>query len=711
MAGALSDAFGAALTKDAAHFKATLNNFFVESSVNLLLYEVLSPISGEDAAGKDTEKLAPLIQCLAEGLAEQSVVSSRCKPGTEQAVKDLKDALGVVGCGTPASLGIDTDCHVIDRVIARVSAGQAVVPADAARALAAVMTSPTVQRADLRSYLLNFAELLEQGMESGLFRPTAEFLEKQLHDEDTVQELIKYNPLPPTPHFGHALASAANDGEFAQALKDCGQPLDAFNEWTQVRAKGFIDKQRRALLKGEPVDATPYQKLMSYACPSPPAGGGTAAQTVTMLRQNAAFEYSALVVYNGLTRYAVPLLAAAALLDYVRNSDVAVFDDAVRRIVAFAVRQLTVRALMLRDLEAEEAAPTDPSKRIQKLRPLKDALTVCEVQDILFFLSPQAYSHPAAGTVCFAFKSRAVSIASDVSPYAIPATGLTPALRAQRAERLAEATSGFLEGLQALTSTQSSLRELEVGQLLRVAAFTVEGRDDVARKSLARFGVDLLVAQVDRRSSSMLGVTEKACEEDRRTTSIFEVFTDSKVGACVALVLIRSAYFPIADFLWEQGFKESTAEELATRTYTSLAQSRSLDSMPFIFNVGLGANYIMPLTSNSVWRDGYGALTVVDKFGLAFYKYNGRSTQLEFGLFAGGFLDALVRTVADTGEDERYWLTGLTLGAPRMWGKDIGLEGHVGFAMPFSFNNRDRFGWTVGATLVVPVSAVLGEKE
>ena len=127
---------------------------------------------------------------------------------------------------------------------------------------------------------------------------------------------------------------------------------------------------------------------------------------------------------------------------------------------------------------------------------------------------------------------------------------------------------------------------------------------------------------------------------------------------------------------------------------------------PLILNVGLGGTYITGAAAD--WGEhGYGALTVLDKFGLAFYKYNGASFRWETGPFVGGFLDALVRTATGDGEDERYWLAGYTFGLTRMWKADFGIELHAGAAMPFSFGDSARYGFAAGGAFVVPFNFVL----
>jgi hypothetical protein len=122
-----------------------------------------------------------------------------------------------------------------------------------------------------------------------------------------------------------------------------------------------------------------------------------------------------------------------------------------------------------------------------------------------------------------------------------------------------------------------------------------------------------------------------------------------------------------------------------------------------IFNVGMGANYIMG--SDATWGEhGYGTLTLLDKFGLTFYRRDWRAFRFETGPFVGGFLDALIRTAADTGEARRYWLLGYTAGLPKMWSADFGVELHAAAAMPFDLSNH--YGFALGGALVVPFNFV-----
>lgn len=75
---------------------------------------------------------------------------------------------------------------------------------------------------------------------------------------------------------------------------------------------------------------------------------------------------------------------------------------------------------------------------------------------------------------------------------------------------------------------------------------------------------------------------------------------------------------------------------------------------------------------------------------MAVYKDFDRHKVFELGLFAGGFLVALVRTAADEGEERRYWLGGANVGWTRINGADIGVEGHIAAAMPFEFDKSEH---------------------
>ncbi len=251
--------------------------------------------------------------------------------------------------------------------------------------------------------------------------------------------------------------------------------------------------------------------------------------------------------------------------------------------------------------------------------------------------------------------------------------------------------ASILENMPA--SMRSTARQ--VGRALSALA---QERPDELRAALVRQGADFLADQVGTLASRIVGGSYADCEAMVRRRSIF----CGPDAACAAQVLVRAAYQPVVDFV-EQGARSAGATKLADGVYRELMESPALSSTPVIFNVGLGANLV-------AGPDRFAALTVLDKIGVAFLKITDPRWQFEMGPFAGGFLDALVRTAAGEGKDRRYWLLGYTVGFPRIGGFDLGLEVHAGAAMPFSSGSGPvRF--VAGGALVVPFSVVFDKSR
>lgn len=253
-----------------------------------------------------------------------------------------------------------------------------------------------------------------------------------------------------------------------------------------------------------------------------------------------------------------------------------------------------------------------------------------------------------------------------------------------------------IQGLQAASG-------INVELLVDATVSGMNGNVTAARRSLLRASSDFLVKQVDDLTVTLVGVTEEGCKKQQQWSSVFT----RQGGACAAQLLIRSAYHPISDYLWETGLSADMAPQLAERTYRGLLASPLLETTPLLLNVGLGTNFVFgkrPFDSgNRFGEGGFAALTLLDKFGVAFLRHTSEDWVFETGPFVGGFLDALVRTTAGT-QGEKYWLFGYTVGFSRMFGYGLGLELHVAGATPFTFHSDPRF--TLGAALVVPLNTV-----
>jgi hypothetical protein len=144
--------------------------------------------------------------------------------------------------------------------------------------------------------------------------------------------------------------------------------------------------------------------------------------------------------------------------------------------------------------------------------------------------------------------------------------------------------------------------------------------------------------------------------------------------------------------------------QAVTAVYKNLQSTSVLANSPLLLSVGLGATHVFG--PSDYWGDsGFTALTLLDKIGLAFVKYNGTDWRFQTGIFVGGFLDALI-TVAN-GSGRKYWLAGYSLGVPRMFGIDLGLEAHVAATLPFAFNAANQYGVALGGALVVPLDSII----
>jgi hypothetical protein len=701
VADSLANAVASAGTGQGLSLQTTLNTFFVNSSTHVLLFEALEPlVDGKESAGL-RETFEPLIGCLSGGVVDARREKA-CRPAREALDKMLAALRSQVRCETPQEKATP-DCKAVEELAKRFEARGRIEPANAARVLAALMTSEHFSRPDLRIYLLRLAEVLGHGLDEGLFPPMLAFLSDPFARNTTVQDLAAYDPTQPAPY---RLMEPGSDTYFTDALTACGQKLDAFTAWQQARGSGYVSQLRRAVLLGERIDLAPLTGLADYRCA--PGGDTKAAAVVAGLVRQSRYLFAPIQVQQVVARHGPPLLAAATLLDYVRTSDTVRFEANLRQLVVYAASSIAVQArtrLRLAE-EAQAPAPGVPAPpRLQAVPRLSEAKELCQAQDLLALIAPEQHPRPAPGTPCFDLvtNQQRTVVAWTLD---LPASGPTDELRRLRAAALELASRQLQAVLSPPGSADFSLDELNLDDFLRAGRFLVEGKDALARKAAVRTGVDLLVSRVELRATALVGTTAEKCPTDRVKTSIFTGLG----AACAASLLIRHAYYPIADFVFEQGFNPGTAGEAAPFVYSELLASPALDSTPLILNVGLGATYVVG--REEAWgKGGYGSLTLVDKFGLAFYKETLPSRQFEVGIFAGGFLDALVRTVADTGEEQRSWLLGLTAGWPRLGNTDLGVEVHVGAAMPFSFNQTDRIGFAAGLAAVVPFTAVLGDDD
>jgi hypothetical protein len=249
----------------------------------------------------------------------------------------------------------------------------------------------------------------------------------------------------------------------------------------------------------------------------------------------------------------------------------------------------------------------------------------------------------------------------------------------------------YRDELTGVSDTETKL----IDAAIRSLEYLKSGDSAAARKTVARVAIEALLEHVRDVVAQQLQADSADCEDDTHGVSIFSGF-----GAkCAVTVLIEAAYYPIADMVWDGGIDASKASQIANSAYQSILQSKLLAGSPILLNIGLGANAIWG--AESVWgSDAYKALTVVDKFGLVLYRRRFAKETIETGVFVGGFLDALVRTVS--GSDRSFWLAGVTAGLPRIRGYDFGIELHAGAALPFAFESHKDVGFALGGVLVIP---------
>jgi hypothetical protein len=442
----------------------------------------------------------------------------------------------------------------------------------------------------------------------------------------------------------------------------------AFKAWQVARDDGqFFVTAKLALATRQPIDLSVLEALLAVHCP------GDLRQLTRFVSQLVA----PLRVHNLSSARGVAILAAAALLDYLRFEEDDRLDRDVRGLIAFALE----REMLPVQVEALRATLATTDGFVDGLR------ETCEVLDLRNLLLSFT-DKDAAPAACESLVPRGPTETRPVA--GVHGRPISEALAARQDD-----LPHVLQRIKVVVAARvpalgDTVEEVPFPELSKVLLYIAGGNRKAARQVALRYGITLLVGEADRLSDRLLDTKTAECEGAVKSTSIF-----SGIGAgCAAHVLIQSAYDPIADFLWDTGLSASNVSAIGTLTYKSLLQNKALDRTPILLNLGLGVNR---------FRDGVVVLTVVDKLGLAFYKHSEDRWTFETGPFVGGFLDALVRTATGDGKDRRSWLAGWTVGFPRVAGVDIGFEVHAGAAMPFEIK-ADDIGFVAGAALVVPFS-------
>jgi len=678
----LSAAFEAALSNDEAGLRLALNGFFLDASVNALLESTTGGILSEISSKTLATALDPAMRCLSTSVAGERGLQACTLSPTEKS--QLVQALKVLSCK-------GGDCQTRDTIAQKVAQGSIIKPGDVVRLLVILASSEEVERPDLRIFLLKLEAVLNEGTSQGLFEPVLAFLSKEAPGLSH-KAIIDFDPAAPL----HETLTSDKDADILAALQACQQPLEPFTNWQAIRSTDFMLRLREQLLTGAQLDLEPVRKLLEYK--------PCAADKATALRdfkRKLRYLFAPLIVHDVLTRYGVPGLSAAALIDYVRTSDAVQLERNVERTLLFGVAQVAVQVSTQKKLAAERTggAPV----RVTDMLPLRQALGSCEIQTAAALYGVRIPGQ-TPGPQCFSVVSEqqvnAPTVPTNTAgvPRAQWLQANAPTLLATLRPTLQEAVRRaqdlpFFEGINSTT-------------LLMAAEQLGDGNVNAAQRTMVRFGVDLLAARTDEFATRIVGNDGEKCLEDSRSIVLFD-----RVGAaCAAHLLIRSAYHPIADYYWQHGIAESDLQPLSRSVYRELLASPLLDHTPLILNVGLGTNYVYG--HRDVWgTNGYLALTVVDKFGVAVYKYSDKKTVFETGLFVGGFLDALIRTAINEGEEQRYWLFGWTLGWPRIGGLNMGLEAHLAAAMPFPLSDGHRYGLVGGLTVVVPFNTVLTPED
>jgi hypothetical protein len=727
------DALDASLRGDDAALRDALNGLFVDASV----HGFLAGLIGDLVQAEDREirgALAPVTRCLAAAIGDRPLRGA-CE--LEQPAEEYAEALFRALGADPKKGNVDAvpryfaalaSTRAVDpalaeealrtagfkgRDVAKVSeflsilfASRRVDPSLASDALAAIAVLERVGRPDLRVYLLRLKEVREQGLDQGLFEAGMRFLTANLRSDSadgyTVSALANYledrqaNRL-----WG---GDSAQEDAWRRAIERCGQKPAALDAWI-ARRDPYLKVLRRGAILGRRVDYGPLDALLGYHdhCKDEDA------RQIRGLKRQVWYFLGPLRSYEALYRFGAPGLALAALFDYVRSQDEARLERNLKRTALYAVAQLGVQRRNIELLGLENEADPATWVTTEKLAWVGESLRSCELRVLSASLDAPLPAAPSRLHGADGADGRCRSIVSGELQDA-PSLASRPANVAlaswvgQNRQGIVTALSPLLTYATVEATQRGVFAEADALAISRAVQYFADGDAALGRRTMVRLGVDLLAANLDTFVGGITGASEASCLADYRTRTIF-----SPVQAgCAAHLLVVSAYRPVADYYWGAGGGRQTPDQVATAVYGELLESAVLDYTPIILNLGLGGTWVGGRATD--WgRDGYGALTVLDKIGVAFVKTSSARTRFEAGLFVGGFLDAIVRTAAEVGKAERYWLTGVTAGWPRLGGVNIGLELHAGAAMPFQFGSGARYGFAAGGAVVVPFNWLFAE--
>ena len=672
MAAPLGDAVQAALTSNNVKLKKSLDIFFTNSAVSGLLYTLDENSQSATSSSNTFTVQSHLLQCISANLTGQSLYNDYCMFSSSEAT--VFNRFG----------------HADDEVTNRINNNQSITPAMAAEILANWATSDEIERPDLRVYFMSLGKFLDYGTDGGLFDPTLAFLsddedgsDNSLNISNINDQLI--NTSSANPSFG--LWVQKNDSDFIKAISSCSMSTDAFANWQHSRDSGqWVENARRSYLKGLPIDVSPMENLLAAYSPDNCANAG-GRKVLSKMRKFIRYIVSPIKLRDQLSKYGLSALVSAALIDYVKTDDELTLRRNLFQAYVYSVSQVAYRKLVMAKLSEEMETS---SKRItsKTIPTIAEAKKTCEVRTINSFLGlPDKY---AQQETCF---SIATSTISKFQP--IIASAISSDVLIHHSDELKRVLNVVLK--QDITLSSSTVNIQDMDLIKQVGGALGRGNLTVVSTLLLRNGAEFLNQRLDMFANKWIDA-EGQCEQTEKSSSIFR----PPQSKCVLRLLVLSAYHPILDFYLQNA--QGDTKDVALSIDKVLLASPAITKLPIIFNVGLGANYIRG--HSSVWgNDGYSALTIIDKTGLAFYKESAENSEREFGVFAGGFLDALARTAADSGTSQRYWLLGLTAGWTRFSASfPEGIEFHVAEAMPFQLNSSDHYGEVIGCAFVVPWS-------
>lgn len=174
--------------------------------------------------------------------------------------------------------------------------------------------------------------------------------------------------------------------------------------------------------------------------------------------------------------------------------------------------------------------------------------------------------------------------------------------------------------------------------------------------------------------------------------------------ACAVRLLAAAAYAPAIDLVVRWDADGAVRQVLVSDVMTELVKLDPLGRSLLLFDVGLGVTGVLANGNTAHF-------TVLDKIGVA--GRFGDDNRLQVGAFVGGFLDALVRELADDSV-RRYWMVGAVIGWRELSSSfPLGLEAHVGAALPYELTRQayeDGAALAVGLTLTVPIDLLFVEE-